>query len=100
MPVITAAALAITDDDRDRLERVARSTSLPLRTVRQANALIMAADGVPNEEIARASGVDSDAVRRWRRRFEQKGVGGVGVSPREEDAGRGCQKARWPRLYG
>jgi transposase len=79
MPVITAAALAVTDDDRYRLERMARSTSLPLRTVRQAKALIMAADGVPNEEIARASGVDSDAVRRWRRRFEQKGVDGVGV---------------------
>ncbi|HYA44549.1 MAG TPA: helix-turn-helix domain-containing protein, partial [Acidimicrobiales bacterium] len=79
MPVITAAALAVTDEDRDRLERMARSTSLPLRIVRQAKALILAADGAPNEEIARASKVDSDTVRRWRRRFEEKGVEGVGV---------------------
>ena len=39
----------------------------------------MAADGVANEEIARRSGVDSDAVRRWRARFAEKGTGGVGV---------------------
>lgn len=34
---------------------------------------------VPNEEIARRSRVDSDSVRGWRRRFEEKGVDGVGV---------------------
>jgi transposase len=32
-----------------------------------------------NEEIARRSGVDSDAVRRWRARFSETGVEGVGV---------------------
>ena len=31
------------------------------------------------EEVARRSGVDSDSVRAWRRRFEEKGVAGVGV---------------------
>ena len=39
----------------------------------------MAADGVANEEIARRSGVDSDAVRRWRKRFTESGPAGVGV---------------------
>ena len=39
----------------------------------------MAADGVANEEIARRSGVDSDAVRRWRARFAESGTDGVGV---------------------
>jgi len=58
---------------------MARSTSLPHRTVRQAKALLWAADGVANEEIARRSEVDADAVRRWRRRFEERGVDGVGV---------------------
>lgn len=32
-----------------------------------------------NEEIARRCGVEADAVRRWRRRFGEKGVAGVGV---------------------
>ena len=35
--------------------------------------------GFANEEIARRCGVDSDAVRRWRRRFSELGVAGVGV---------------------
>jgi transposase len=41
--------------------------------------LLLAADGVANEEIARRCGVDSDAVRRWRKRFVDKGPDGVGV---------------------
>jgi transposase len=41
--------------------------------------LLLAADGVANQEIARRCGVDSDTVRRWRTRFADKGVGGVGV---------------------
>lgn len=34
---------------------------------------------MPNAEVARRSGVGSDAVRAWRRRFEEKGAAGVGV---------------------
>ena len=52
---------------------------MPHRRVVQARALLWAADGVPNQEIARRCEVDSDAVRRWRTRFAQKGVDGVGV---------------------
>jgi len=79
MPVTTAAPLVLSRNDRAELERMARSASLPYRALRQAKALLWAADGVPNEEIARRSEVDPDAVRRWRRRFEEKGVAGVGV---------------------
>jgi len=52
---------------------------LPHRVVVQARGLLLAADGVANQEIARRCGVDSDAVRRWRARFTEKGVEGVGV---------------------
>jgi transposase len=79
MPVMTAEPLAVSEADRAALERMARSSSLPHRTVRQAKALLWAADGEANEEIARRSGVDADTVRRWRRRFEERGVEGVGV---------------------
>ena len=51
---------------------------LPHRQVVQAQALLWAADGVANEEIARRSRVGSDTVRRWRKRFTDKGVDGVG----------------------
>ena len=58
---------------------MAVSMSLPHRQVVQARGLLWAADGVANEEIARRCGVDSDAVRRWRSRFAEQGVAGVGV---------------------
>ena len=75
---MTAAPLVLSADDRARLEKMSRSASLPHRTVRQAKAVLWAADGVANEEIARRSGVDADTVRRWRRRFEDQGIEGLG----------------------
>jgi transposase len=79
VPVITAAALPLTDSQRTELQRVAASSSLAHRKVVQARALLWAADGLGNEDIARRSSVDSDAIRRWRARFTETGLDGVGV---------------------
>jgi transposase len=75
---MVAAAMPVTDEQRVELERLAASSVLPHRQVVQARALLWAADGVANEEIARRVQVDSDTVRAWRRRFADAGVGGVG----------------------
>ncbi len=56
-----------------------RSTTRPHRVVVQARAMLWAAEGVANEEIARRCEVDADAVRRWRARFAEEGPAGVGV---------------------
>jgi len=50
---MVAAALSVTDDQRQELGRVASSSVLSHRQVVQAQALLWAADGVANEEIAR-----------------------------------------------
>ena len=78
MPVMTAAPLAVSDEQRASLERMARSTSLPHRAVVQAKALLLAADGVGTNEVARRCGTTNESVRAWRRRFEADGVEGVG----------------------
>lgn len=67
------------------LERIAQSSSLPHRRVVQASALLLAADGLANEAIARACDTTADTVRRWRRKFEAGGVDAVGTIA----AGRG-----------
>lgn len=69
----------MTDEQRGGLEVMARSTSLPHRKVVQARALLLAAEGVANEEIARRCETTPDTVRRWRARFVESGVAGVGV---------------------
>jgi transposase len=79
MPVMIAAALVVSDEDRVVLERWARSTVEPHRRVVQAKALLLAGDGVANEEIARRCETTPDTVRRWRARFVEAGVDGVGV---------------------
>src|SRR6266540_93379 len=78
MPILTAVPLAVNDEQRSALERMARSTSLPHRQVTQAKALLLAADGVATNEVARRCGTSAESVRAWRRRFEREGVDGVG----------------------
>src|SRR6476646_10054813 len=78
MPVVTAAPLVVSDEQRAGLERMARSTSLPHRKVTQAAALLLAADGVATNEVARRCATSANSVRAWRRRFEAEGVEGVG----------------------
>jgi transposase len=78
MLTMAAPPLEVSAEQRAALERMSRSTTLPHRQVKQAAALLMAADGVANEAIARSAGVDADAVRRWRQRFAETGVDGVG----------------------
>jgi transposase len=78
MPVMTAAPLAITDEQRAQLDQMARSRTLPHRKVVQARALLMAAEGVPTNEVARRCDTTDTSVRAWRRRFEAEGIEGVG----------------------
>ena len=79
MPVMVAAPLKVSDVDRVELDRMARSSVLPHRQVLQAQGLLLAADGVANEAIARQLGTTPDTVRRWRRKFEHGGVDAVGT---------------------
>jgi transposase len=75
---MAAPPLSMSADQREALEVMARSSSLSHREVVQAKGLLLAADGVANEEIARRCSTAPDTVRRWRRRFAEQGVSGVG----------------------
>ena len=75
---MVAAAMPMSDEQRGELQRMAASSSLPHRQVVQARALLLAAGGVANAEIARRAGVVPDTVRSWRKRFADKGIEGVG----------------------
>jgi transposase len=74
-----APRLLMTDEQRGDLEEIAGSPSLAYRAVRQAEGLLLAAEGVANEEIGRRVGVSANTVRAWRHSFADRGVDGVGV---------------------
>jgi transposase len=78
MPVMVAAPLKVTRAERRELERMARSGTLPHRTVVQARGLLLAARGVANNQIARECDTTPDTVRRWRTKFEAGRVEAVG----------------------
>ena len=79
MPVVVAASLKVSDADRVALEQMSRSSSLSHRRVCQARGLLLAADGMANEAIARELSTTPDTVRRWRRKYEDGGVAAVGT---------------------
>jgi transposase len=80
-----APPLPLTRAQRSALEDITRSPSQRHRAVRQAQALLLAGQGLANEEIGRRVGVSSNSVRSWRARFAERGVEGIGVI----DPGRG-----------
>src|SRR5205809_6196264 len=82
MPPSTAPLLELRAEDRAELERMARSESLPVRTVVAARGLVMLAEGAANIEVARRLAVSPDRVRRWRERYLRQGAPGLGkVAP-------------------
>jgi transposase len=73
-----AAPLAISDEQREVLETLARSQSAAHRVVQRARVLLLAGKGVSNSEISEVEGVSRPTVLAWRRQFEKDGLVGFG----------------------
>src|ERR687889_1803339 len=73
-----AAPLAISDEQREVLETLAKSQSAEHRLVRRARVLLLAGDGVSNSEISEVVGVSRPTVLAWRGQFEEDGLVGFG----------------------
>jgi transposase len=80
-----AAALVMSDGQREALQGLSRSQTAPHRQVQRAKALLLAADGVANIRIAAQVGVKPATVRAWRARFAEEGLAKLG----KVRAGRG-----------
>ena len=77
-----AAALVVSRGQREVLETLSVSRTAPLREVQRARALLMAADGVANMQVASRVAVTPMTVRAWRARFEAQGLAKFGkVAP-------------------
>jgi transposase len=69
-----APALALRGGDRERLDKLARLPSIPSGLAKRARMILLAADGIPNAEIARKVGVSRPTVISWRDRYVQGGI--------------------------
>jgi transposase len=70
------------EGDREKLADLARLPSVPHGLAKRARMILLAADGVPNAEIARLAGVSRPTVIAWRDRYESGGIQAVGDAPR------------------
>jgi FixJ family two-component response regulator len=70
----TAPALVLMDGDRERLESVLRSTTVPAGLAQRARVVLLASDGVANYEIADRVGVSRPTVNLWRGRYAERGL--------------------------
>jgi len=82
MPQTSPHQVVLSDEQRWALERRARAYSGPHRDVVRAKAILLAADGLANTEIAERLAVSRQAVSQWRIRFCREGVQGLEERPR------------------
>jgi transposase len=80
--VSSSAALVLREGDRDRLGDLAQPSAALSEVARRARIVLLAADGMPNAQIARTLGVSRPTVIVWRGRYEQGGIQGLQDGPR------------------
>ena len=82
MPRESPYRIELTDDERSELESLARSYTLPYWQVTRAQMVLMAADGMRNDEIAVRLRCGREVVSQWRKRFFELRLAGLADLPR------------------
>ena len=75
--------LDLTPEQRTELEARARKYTLPYREVVRAKIVLMAADGLANDEIAARLDTRREIASKWRKRFFLHGLAGLDERPRD-----------------
>jgi transposase len=84
-----ARAVELTDQERGTLSQWASSSLTSVRQAERARIVLLAAEGLRNDEIAKRLSVSDLTVARWRNRFVGERVAGV----EKERPGRGRKPA-------
>jgi putative transposase len=71
------ATLVLSSEQREQLERLASSRSLPAGLVSRAKIILLSASGKTNLEIAQQLEMTNATIGKWRRRFLEQGLSGL-----------------------
>ena len=82
MPRHSPYRIELSDEERDELESLARSYTLPYWQVTRAQMVLLAAQGLRNDEIAARLNCRREVVSQWRKRFFESRLGGLEDRPR------------------
>src|SRR5260370_9392391 len=70
-------AVVLTEQEREQLEALTRSRSMPHALVRRARIVLVSAGGLANEVIAQRCAVSAHTVSLWRQRYRTQGMAGL-----------------------
>ena len=73
-----AVTIELEAHERQLLERLSRSRSTSVRLAERSRIVLLAAQGKTNGEIAEALGITRQKAGRWRDRYHQIGLAGIG----------------------
>lgn len=82
MPRESPYVIALTESERQQLETQARKYTSPYYVVLRAKMVLLAAQGLPNDQIATSLSVPRQIVSKWRKRFFGERLGGLADEPR------------------
>lgn len=82
MPRRSPYRVDLDDETRRVLEGRARRYTLPYREVVRAQLVLLAADGLANDDIAARLNTRREVVSKWRKRFFEEGLAGLEERPR------------------
>jgi putative transposase len=71
------APIVLTKEEREQLQSIANSRSLPHGLITRVRIVLMAAGGAPNLAIAEKVGLSIQSVSKWRRRYLTHGLSGL-----------------------
>lgn len=78
-----AVLIQLSEAERKRLESLAKGRTTPVRLVERSRIVLLAAQGVENQDIGQRLGITRQKAGRWRSRYARLGLAGI-----EKDAPR------------
>ena len=82
MPRQSPYIIQLSDAEKSELQRQARKYTSPYYSVIRAKMVLLAAQGLPNDQIAESLSVPRQIVSKWRKRFFEERLAGLVDEPR------------------
>ncbi len=82
MPRTSPYRIELTGAERSRLEATARCYTAPYRDVIRTKIVLLAAEGLRNDQIAARLDTPRQIVSKWRKRFYEQRSAGLQEQPR------------------
>src|SRR5947199_7406634 len=70
-------AIAVSQEERQELQQMAQSRSLPAGDVMRARMMLLLSEGVPYRKIQEMLDITAPTISRWKERFRAHGVAGL-----------------------